>query len=250
MINPILERLFQIETIFSILLIVLGTVAAIKFCFYFINELKKNKKLSLTSENILKNIIKIIFISIGITLILNEIGIDITALAVSLGIIGVSLGFAAKDLISNFLGGLFILFDDSMKVGDTIAISDANGEVLQIGLRTTTLITVDNKIIKVPNMLFFTETYVNYTKWDNRRIDLYVTLPYTIDLEKFRERFLEEAKIFNWSLKNKKPQMNIDSLGDMGIKVIISVWTEDTANMVKYKTELAKEIKKIYDELV
>ena len=71
-----------------------------------------------------------------------------------------------------------------LRVGDVIEISNQKGKVVKLGFRITTLLTYDERIIKVPNTIFSSSPYINYTVSETRRVDLNITVPYELELEK------------------------------------------------------------------
>lgn len=249
MLKNIMMELFDINNLIFIALIIIISIIVIRILLYSLDRFVERTNNDLTAINFLKNIIQILVIAIAITLILSLFGINITAIVFSFGIIGVSLGFAGRDILANFLGGIFILADDSIKIGETVTIDDQTGEVLNLGLRTTTLITPDNKIIKVPNMIFSKKSYTNCNKWHNRRIDIKVSLPYVIDIDELNNHLISLSDKYTWTIKNKKPQITIEELTDTGVTVIISVWTEEITKTVEHQTQLAKDVKKLINEV-
>jgi small conductance mechanosensitive channel len=171
--------------------------------------------------------------------VINEL---ITAIAVSLGIVGIAVGFAARDTISNFIAGLFVLGDKSFKVGDIIEISNQKGKVMIMGFRVTKLVTPDNNIITIPNSNFSKNVHINHTPLEEKRVDLDVTIPYSVDIEDITKSFDELTSGFKWALDEPKANVNINELSDIGIKATLSVWVDDPWKVADYRSIIAKKI--------
>lgn len=238
-----------ITGLFRDLIVVIITISLsliiIKSFSILIKRLGKKWDLDLTLVQVLQDIIKYGVTILAFTIILKEMGIDITAIAVSLGIVGIAVGFASRDTISNFISGIIILIDKSFKVGDTIEINNNKGKVSKVGFRTTTITNPNNSVITIPNSLFSKNPYSNYTFMDRRRVDLNVTISYQVDLEKFSDEIKEKISAFPWVLTDTKPEIMIKELSDVGVRLLITAWTSDLWQIAHYRSLMAEEIKKI-----
>jgi small-conductance mechanosensitive channel len=106
-------------------------------------------------------VVRYALLIVGTVVILQMFGISLTAFAVLAGAIGVGVGFGLQQIISNFISGLIIMFERPIKVGDRIELSNLEGNVTEIGMRRTTVVTSDNIAILVPNSRFITDNVVN-----------------------------------------------------------------------------------------
>ncbi|HTX61071.1 MAG TPA: mechanosensitive ion channel family protein, partial [Methanobacterium sp.] len=172
----------------------------IKIINYLIKKTGQRFELEMTVVQVLQEIFKYTVIIIAVVMILNELGINVTALILSLGIVGIAVGFAARDTLSNFISGLFILGHKSFKVGDIIEVSDHFGIVTKMGFRVTTLTTTDNKVLNIPNSLFSTQIYLNYTALECRRIELAISIPQSVDLDETIKSLIDKALNLKWVL--------------------------------------------------
>lgn len=247
----LIENLFQDIPIHPLLVDVIGISIILILAFvsmriinYFLEKTGKHLDLELTVIQVLEEIFKYTIIFIAFVLVLHELGIDVSAFVLSLGIVGIAVGFAARDTLSNFISGMFILGHKSFKVGDIIEVSNHVGTVTQMGFRMTTLTTQDNKIINIPNSLFSTDIYLNYTAEEKRRVELAVTIPLDIDLDKAIESMEEKISSLNWALKLPEPKIIIQEITELGVKATVNVWIDDPWSVIKYRTELARELKK------
>lgn len=212
---------------------------------YLLNRAKKLWDLDLTLIQVLNELVKYTVIFAAVTIILNELGINITGIVISLGIVGIAVGFAARDTLSNFIAGFFILADKGFRVGDIIEISNKQGRVLKMGFRITTLRTGDNRVIHIPNSSFSKDPYINLTSAENRRVDLEVTIPYNLNLENTVQSLKNAASGLKGVLEKPNPDVQIKELSDTGVKATVTLWINDPWNVADYKTSIAKEAKKI-----
>lgn len=224
---------------------ILVAIIITRWTAYFLKRTGKRWDIDVTVIQVLQDIIQYTVYILAVSLILKQLGIDITAIAVSLGIVGVAVGFAARDIIANFISGMFILADKSFKVGDTISISNQKGKVTKVGFRTTTITTPDNTVITIPNSAFSTSPYVNYTYMDRRRVDLNVTIPYNVDLEELTDKIEKLVNNYEWVMHDPKPKVMLLELSDVGVKAKITAWTTDPWKVASYRSLMAEELKKI-----
>ncbi|ARR04526.1 mechanosensitive ion channel family protein [Campylobacter vicugnae] len=130
--------------------------------------------------NLIIKIMYFIVIIITILIILSKLGFDISTLIASLGIGGLAVALATKDIIANFFASILLLFDSSFSQGDWIVCGDVEGTVVEIGLRKTTIRTFDNALVFVPNSKIMSENIKNWNRRKvGRQIKMHVGLSYT-----------------------------------------------------------------------
>lgn len=105
---------------------------------------------------------------IGVTLILQNVGIKLAALGFLAGAVGVGVGFGLQNIVSNFISGLIVMIEPPVKVGDRIEIGGLEGDVINVGLRATTLSTARRALLIVPNQKLITETVRNWAAEGDR----------------------------------------------------------------------------------
>jgi small conductance mechanosensitive channel len=231
--------------IISILIILLVAFLIIKLVFSLIRKGAKRFDVDVTVIQVLQETIKYVIYVFTLIIILEILGINITGIVLSLGIVGVAVGFAARDTISNYISGFFVLADKSFKVGDIIEISNQKGKIVKIGFRITTIISQDNKIITIPNSLFSKNPHVNYTASEGRRVDLNITIPYDIQLENVINSLENVAARCKWVLDEPKPKVLVNELSDTGIRAVLNIWVDDPWKVDEYRSSLAKEVKRL-----
>lgn len=241
-IDPLLQKVI----ISAVTLI--GSYIIYELISHFLKRIGKRLDTDVTVIQVLKEIFKYTIIALAITLILKVWGLDVGPLILSLGIVGIAVGFAARDTLSNFISGMFILAEKSFRVGDTIEISGQRGKIQKMGFRVTTMTTPDNKVITVPNSAFSKTPYLNFTTMDTRRVDLKINISYPLDLEQITPALLKAAGSLSWARSNPKPKILIKELSDVGVKATLSVWTNKPQKVAEYRTQLAERVKGILVE--
>jgi small-conductance mechanosensitive channel len=172
------------------------------------------------------SIVRYTFIAIGFIVILQTSGIDLTALNVLAGAIGIGVGFGLQNVINNFISGLIILFERPIKVGDRIVVGDVEGDVVQIGGRSTTVVTNDNISIIVPNSKFITEDVINWSHNDRKvRFKIPVSVAYGTDIDLVERLLLEVADGIDDVLKDPPPGIRLMEFGDSGLNFELRVWS-------------------------
>lgn len=227
----------------------LGASLIYKWTTYFLKKLKDKWDIDLTLVQALHEIIKYSIYGLALIIILKELGFDLTAIALSLGIFGIAIDFGARDTISNFISGIFILADKSVKVGDVIEINSQKGKVVKLGFRITTLLTYDKKLIKVPNSIFSSSPYINYTASKIRRVDLNITIPYELELENVIKTLEDTALTCEDVLKKPRPKVIVKELSDMGVKLKLCTWINNPWRVTGSRSDLAIKVNKVLTDM-
>ncbi len=165
-------------------------------------------------------------------LLLGAMGINLTALAVFGGALGVGLGFGLQKIAANFVSGLIILFDRSIIPGDYIEFDDGrSGTLRELNMRSATLETFDGKDIIVPNEQFITLPFVNWTHNNKKqRYSLEFSVAYKTDLRTMlqlvREVIASHPKVLSGPELpiEERPDAEISSFGDSGVNILVEFW--------------------------
>ncbi len=199
---------------------------------------RANRQLRKELVNLSIKATKGLFIIIALSMLLNRFGISIAALMSTLGIGGLAFALAAKDSLSNLLGGITLLIDNVFSIGDWIEIGDVEGTAVQIGLRSTTIRTFDNALITIPNSLISVSSVKNWNRRAiGRRIKMYVGVTYESDMNDIRQAvediktmLIEHPEIANPKeqfIGDKRRQFRLTSREDMqGIKSTLLVFVD------------------------
>ena len=198
------------------------------------NVIRRQEKLDIRTREVAAKLFEIgVFVVVALIL-LQIMGINLTALAVFGGALGVGLGFGLQSIASNFISGLIILLDRSLSIGDFIELEDGrSGYVTALNMRSTTLETFEGKDIMVPNEVFITGTFVNWThKNEKQRYRVDFSVAYDTDIRKLVEVIKEAVASHPQVLSGEdypieeRPDCEIDSFGDSGVNMFVEFWME------------------------
>ena len=186
-----------ISKIIIILLIIITTSIIVRLVAYLMNKMKRFKK-DITLIYLIRDIINYIIYFIALMSILQIFDINLAGTLLSLGIVGIAVSFAAKDLISNFFSGILLIMGRSVKVGDTLEIKEMKGTVETISLRSTTIRDDNGVLSNIPNSILTNNTYLQYNKKERHRVNLIVGIDLNIDIEEFKIHILDnlDRKVF------------------------------------------------------
>jgi small-conductance mechanosensitive channel len=195
-------------------------------------------------------IIRYVIIILGIFIIFQTSGIDLSALALLFGALGVGIGFGLQGITNNFISGVIILFERPIKVGDRVEVDDIVGRVDSISGRATTIITNDNIGVIVPNSDFINQRVINWSLNDrNVRLNFPVGVSYKEDPEVIRKLLLAVARENPGVLQHPKPDVLFDQYGDSSLDFILRVWTNQFSDTPKIlKSELYYAIFEKFNE--
>ncbi|MFO7965446.1 MAG: mechanosensitive ion channel [Desulfobacterales bacterium] len=213
--------------------ILLWTVAAIRFLKLILRQISRdNRRFTLIQENTLplyNNLLMIVVIALSIYFIFLAWEIDVTAWMASAGIIGLAISFAAKDTLANLFSGIFIVADAPYKVGDYIVLDTGErGEVTDIGIRSTRLLTRDDVEITIPNSIMGNTKIINEAggPHEKYRIRVKVGVAYGSDIEKVHEVLLDVAKNLPEVCSIPEPRVRFRSFGDSSLDHELLCWVE------------------------
>lgn len=187
-----------------------------------------------TTRELVAKLYQIAIIVIISVLLLQIAGIDISALLVFGGAIGVGLGFGLQQIASNFISGMIILFDRSVTVGDYIELEDGRGGTIrELTMRSATLETYDGKDIMVPNEKFITTTFTNWTHHHKKqRYPIVFEVAYDTDLEALfpilRDVVSSHPKVLSGDDLpiEERPDAEVQAFNDSGVEILVEFWME------------------------
>jgi len=181
----------------------------------------------------LSKIIKLVLLTVAFLLALDAVGIDLTALTVFGGALGVGVGFGLQRIASNFISGFILIFDRSIKPGDVVSIGDKFGWVQELRARYIVVKDRDGVETLIPNENLVTSEVVNWSYSDqNVRLKIPVQISYQDDPEQAMDIMLEAAVNTPRVLNNPPPVTRLMEFGDNGISLELRVWINDPPNGV------------------
>ncbi len=177
-----------------------------------------------TSRTFATTLIRVAILTVGAVAALAELGINTPALVTSMGVAGLTIGFAARDALSNLVSGFFIFWDRPFVLGDLIDFEGGHGKVDRITLRATRVVTPDGKMVSIPNSVVLNNTVTSYTSFPHLRLDVPVTIGTGEDLGRVRRILTDVAAADPDYLTEPPPRMIVTDLGDYNVTVELRVW--------------------------
>lgn len=170
-------------------------------------------------------------LALGLIIAMQNVGINLSALAVFAGAVGVGLGLGLQTIASNFISGLQILAERPIKIGDRVTVDGMTGQVESIRVRATTVVTNDNVALIIPNSRIVSNTITNWSYGSAAvRFHIPVVLPYGIDADKVREALMEAAREHPAVMEKPAPGVVLDGFAENLINFELVVWSEQLSN--------------------
>ncbi len=207
---------------------------------FLFNRFLVNSGLNRSLQYALSQIVSNVVLVIGILVVLTNTGINLGALAVFAGAIGVGIGVGLQGLASNFISGLVILAERPISLGDRVEVGDKAGTVKRIGARSTIIVTNDNISIIVPNSKFIEDSVTNWTYGDPRvRFRVPIGVAYGSDIDKVRAVLIAAGTEHPKTLTDPAPNVFLSEFGDNSINFELVVWSSEMSGRPRrYKSDL------------
>ncbi len=180
-----------------------------------------------------------VMIAVGLVIVMRVIGLNVTTVAAITGGLSVGVGFALQDVLKNFLGGIILLFEGTVRPGDWVEIGGKEGEVDKISIRSTVVSTFDNVELIVPNQDWLNTTVTTYTRTSRRcRTRVPIGVSYSSDVRQVQEILIETALSHPDILHDPAPVAPLFNFGDSSIDFVVLAWVEDALLKGKVASEL------------
>lgn len=159
--------------------------------------------------------------------VMGMVGIQTTSFIAVLGAAGLAVGMALQGTLQNFAGGVIILLLKPFRVGDYIDSPGVQGTVKSIHIFNTIVETPDKKIVVAPNTDLATKTLVNYSRSENRRVDVKVGIAYGESVDNARAVLMELARNYPLVIENPEPAVVVTALADSAVSLELRVWVKN-----------------------
>ena len=230
-------------SLIGILAIIVITLLITRFIAYTMNKVERFKD-DMTAAYLVRDLITYVIYFIALMAILQYFGINLAGTLLSVGIVGIAVSFAAKDIISNLFSGILLILGRSVKVGDTLEINGEKGYVEKVSLRST-VITNDYGVRNhVPNSVLTNNEYLEYRDPEVFRVDILAGFPLDIDIVDFREYIIERMESYPEISDNPKPDVYGKEISFKQSKVKVSFWVKDFNDKDEYKIIITNDIRK------
>lgn len=187
--------------------------------------------------------------SVGFMVLLGVFGVPASSIGTVLGLLGLGLSFALRDMIANFISGLMILINHPFKIGDQIEVDGREGTVKDIRMRATFIKTYDGREMVVPNSKLYNSTVINNTSYDERRFEVLVGVSYEDDVPRAMEISEDVLSEVESVSDSQEPKVLVDEFADSSVVLRLWGWTSSQrADQLETASEVKTALKKRFDE--
>ena len=205
------------------------------------------KNVDKTIANVTVKALKIVLKIMAFLLFLGYVGIETAGIGTIIGSVSVCIGLAVQGSLSNFAGGIVILVMRPFKLGDFIEAQGHSGTVTDIKMFYTYLNTPDNKVVMIPNGTLGNGDIINYSKEEERRVDLVFSVDYSTDLKLAKEIIEKEIENHQLILKDKGYFVRLGEMAASSLDIKTRVWVKNADYWTVY-FDLLENVKKKFDE--
>lgn len=243
----------QLDTFFGkpslSVIIVAWAFASNRIVNRFVEEVK-DKGSRFDFAPVFSNVWTLIVSAGTIAVLLSVWEYSISPLLGAAGVAGIAVGFAAKDTVANFFGGIALYFDDTYKLGDFIELDSGEaGTVVSVGIRSTTLMMRDEVLVTVPNSVLNAAKVINQSAPKRRkRLKVPIGVAYGTDIDAFEELVLEIAAEESLVLDSPKPRMRFRSFGNSALQYELLCWVASPTRAAKATHKLNRTMYKTLTE--
>ena len=195
----------------------------------------------------LQNVYRLVLLTFGVIMAVNQLGINVAAALAGLGVVGLTIGFAAKDTLSNVMAGFLIFFDKPFHAGDWISLGDNYGKVVEVTMRTTRLLALNNTSVIIPNETIINQVLVNHSATGRTRIDVPVSINGKGDLNNTRESIVRAVRQVDGVLDNPPPEVVVKSITGSTMDLLVYAWIADAGQERPVFSQILQVSKPVVD---
>ncbi|TYC67777.1 mechanosensitive ion channel [Stappia sp. BW2] len=226
---PLGEMRLSLLLILKAVLLLIATIwVAVIIGRYFDEQVQKSDELTPSIRVLIGKIAKFGLILVAGTIALSSVGIDLSAFTVFTGAVGLGLGFGLQKVISNFISGIIILLDKSIKPGDTISLEGTFGWIRELRARFVSVVTRDGREYLIPNEDFITNKVVNWSFSDKLvRLDVDFGVSYDADPHLVSKLAIEATMSVDRVERTRQPVCWLTGFGDSSLDFVLRFWIHD-----------------------
>jgi small-conductance mechanosensitive channel len=245
------SRRLSLLALIQIVVALLALYAAVKLANRLIAQtIGRAQGLDPTQRLLTQKLAALAIVAVAFFVGIDLAGIDLTALAVFSGALGLAVGFGLQKTFGNLIAGIILLMDRSIKPGDVISVGESFGQVNKIGVRAVSIVTRDGKEYLIPNELLMTQEVVNWS-YSTRdvRISIPVAIAYDCDVALAQKLMIEAANASPRVLDSPRPNVWLTALGENGLDHEIRVWILDPeAGIGAVRSEILARLLELFHE--
>lgn len=237
---------FGFHIIAAIAVLIIGFWLAKLFTKILIKVLRK-RDIDPTLTEFLSSALKFTLYLFVIIAAVGQLGVETTSFIAVLGAAGLAVGLALQGSLSNLASGVMLVIFRQVKVGQFIEGGGATGNVEKIGIFNTTLVTIDNKVIYIPNSKLLNDNIINYNEKEFRRVDMVFGISYSDDMARAKTIINSILAADSRILKDPAPQVVVAKLDESSVNINVRPWVK-TPDYWDVHFELMELVKKKFDD--
>ena len=237
-----------------------GLAATFAFLFYLgwivvnllLSQTARSSGLDRSLEQLLRNVLAVVVGAVAFVTILDLYSVDVLGVITALGVVGIAVGFAAQDTLSNFIAGMTLLIERPFSIGDWVELNGQTGRVELITLRTTRMVTRDNIVTSIPNATVASSDIVNLSAGGPLRVAVAVGIAYKESAVRAREALLPVLAGHPLVLdgEGREPAVLLEELGDSSVNMTLYYWIDPghIAGQPRISAEILERGKEALDD--
>lgn len=212
------------STVFKAVITAAVSLLAVKVLLMLLDRAFCRSHLTPELKKLIRGGLKAVMLFVAVILTLGCLGIQVTSLVAVLSVAGLAFSLALQNFLSNVAGGMQLLASQPFRVGDFVEAGGCSGTVHEMGLFYTKLLSMDNKLLQLPNSTIVSANIINYTSQPTRRVELKVSAGYDAPTEKVLALLSRMAADHPLVLDDPEPAVHVDTYGDSAIGYVMRIW--------------------------
>lgn len=205
-------------------------------------------KLDVSLVSFVVKVVKIVLYCIVVMSALSALGVSTTGIIAAFSAAGVAVALALKDSLSNIAGGIILLLAPRFSTGDYVQVGSHEGRVISVDMMHTTLRTVQNLQVAIPNGVLLNSEVVNYSKEATRRVDIDFPVSYDCDVTVAKEAIKRVVEADPKALKDPAPTIRVAEYADSAVNISLKVWTK-SETFFDLKFDLIENVRVEFDKV-
>jgi small conductance mechanosensitive channel len=218
------KGMFTWDNLLSAAIALIVCIIAIWIIMKILRRMMDRSKLTASLQSFILKAVKIALEFAAILIVAGSLGFDVTALLAVFSLLGLAISLSVQNLLGNLVSGIVLLMTKPITDGEFVEVGDVSGVVKDVGLFYTELLTLDNKLVSVPNSDLSSSRIVNYTREPNRRVDLVIGASYDCPIADVKKALCEAIARTDKVLAEPAPQVLVEEYGPSVIRYTVRAW--------------------------
>ena len=237
---------WSIQLALALVIFIFGLIVA-KFIVALVRRAMQRAEIDEILVKFAGSILNALLLLFVIIAAISQLGVNTTSLVAIFGAAGLAIGLSLQSSLQNFAAGVMLVMFRPFKIGDRIETGGVEGVVKVISIFSTTLMTLDNKEVIIPNGSIYSGTIINFTSSDIRRVDMVFGIGYNDDIRKARDVIQTILEADQRILKDPSPQIVVIELGDSSVNFGVRPWV-NSDDYMDVKFDITENIKLAFDK--